>query len=69
MLRAFGHLLHNISQHAYDPTILQDVALKCFVRLTRPLLSVFRSGFRNTIERRCAESRPIFRHKNVHRLL
>ena len=31
MLRAFGQLPHNISQH--DPTMLQDVALKCCVRL------------------------------------
>ena len=35
MLRAFGQLLHNISQH--DPTMLQYVALKCFVHLAGPL--------------------------------
>ena len=39
MLRTFGQLLHNISQH--DPTMLQDaalnVALKCCVRLAGPL--------------------------------
>ena len=33
MLRAFGQLLHNISQH--DPTMLQDVALKCYVVMLR----------------------------------
>ena len=31
---AFGQLLDNISQQ--DPTILQDVALKCCVRLAGP---------------------------------
>ena len=35
MLRTFGQLLHNMSQH--DPTMLQDVALKCCVRLAGPL--------------------------------
>ena len=38
MLRAFGQLLHNISQH--DRTMLQDVALKCCVRLAGPLESI-----------------------------
>ncbi len=34
MLRAFGQLLHNISQH--DPTMLGYVAFKCCVRLVGP---------------------------------
>ena len=48
MLRAFGQLLHNISQHAptmkikmvnfgKNPTMLQDGVLKCCVRLAGPL--------------------------------
>ena len=32
MLRTLGQLLHSISQH--DPTLLQDVKLKCCVRLS-----------------------------------
>ena len=35
MLRAFDQLLHNISQH--DVLMLQEVALKCCVRLAGPL--------------------------------
>ena len=35
LLRAFVQLLHNISQH--DPTMLQDVALECCVRLAFPV--------------------------------
>ena len=32
MLRTLGQFLHSISQH--DPTLLQDVTLKCCVRLS-----------------------------------
>ena len=34
ILRTFGHLLYNISKH--DPTMFQEVALKCYLRLARP---------------------------------
>ena len=34
MVRVFGQLLHNISQH--HPTMLQDAALKCCVPLAWP---------------------------------
>ena len=43
MLRAFGQLLHNISQ--LDLTMLQDVALKCclsFAGLTLPAIFSFK---------------------------
>ena len=43
MLRAFGQLLHNISQ--LDLTMLQDVALKCclsFAGLTLPATFSFK---------------------------
>ena len=35
MFRAFGQLLHDMSQR--DPIMLQDIALKCCVRLAGPL--------------------------------
>ena len=64
MLRAFGQLLHDNPQH--DPTLLQDIACVW----PGHFVSVFRSGFRNTTERRCAESRPKFsRYKNVQTLV
>ena len=34
ILRMFGHLLYHISKH--DPTMFQEVALKCYLRLARP---------------------------------
>lgn len=34
ILRTFGHFLYHISKH--DPTMFQEVALKCYLRLARP---------------------------------
>ena len=40
MLRTFGQLLHDISQH--DPTMLQDAALKCCVEMLRAFGRAFK---------------------------
>ena len=42
MFCAFGQLLHNVPQH--DSTVLQDVALKCWVLLTGLLHSFVNSS-------------------------
>ena len=46
MLRVFCQPLHNIFQH--DPTMLQDIPLKCCLRLAGPL-QCYRGVIKKTV--------------------